>query len=60
VITTDPAVSLHQSGGVINEVNTTPALHHHYELPRARYPEAALHVVRAILKRKTPAVTGAR
>jgi len=60
VITTDPAVPLHQSGGVFNEVNTTPALHHHYDLPRARYPEAALHVVRAILKRKTLAVTGAR
>jgi cyanophycin synthetase len=59
VITTDPAVPLHRSGGVINEVNTTPALHHHYDLPRARYPEAALHVVRAILRRKTPAVTGA-
>jgi cyanophycin synthetase len=59
VITTDPSVPLHRSGGVINEVNTTPALHHHYDLPRARYPEAALHVVRALLRRKTPAVTGA-
>jgi len=59
VITTDPAVPLHRSGGVINEVNTTPALHHHYDTPRARYPEAALHVVRAILRRKTPTVTGA-
>jgi D-alanine-D-alanine ligase-like ATP-grasp enzyme len=60
VITTDPAVPLHRSGGVINEVNTTPALHHHYDLPLARYPEAALHVVRALLRRKTPAVTGTR
>jgi D-alanine-D-alanine ligase-like ATP-grasp enzyme len=59
VITTNPAVPLHRSGGVINEVNTTPALHHHYDLPRARYPEAALHVVRAILRRKMPAVTRA-
>jgi cyanophycin synthetase len=58
VITTDPAVPLHRSGGVFNEVNTTPALHHHYDLPRARYPEAALQVVRALLRRKTPAVSG--
>ena len=56
VITTNPAVPLHRSGGVINEVNTTPALHHHYDLPGARDPEAALHVVRAILRRKSPAV----
>ena len=59
VITIDPAVPLHQSGGVINEVNTTPALHHHYDVRRERYPEAALHVARAILRRKTPSATGA-
>jgi cyanophycin synthetase len=59
MITPDPAVPLHRSGGVINEVNTTPALHHHYDLRRARYPEAALHVVRATLRRKAQAMTGA-
>ena len=60
VITTDPSVSLQQSGGVINEVNTTPALHHHYDYGAdgGRYPEPARHVVRAILKRKTQATTG--
>jgi cyanophycin synthetase len=51
VITTDPTQPLHQSGGVINEVNTTPALHHHYEKDGARYPDAALLAVRALLGR---------
>jgi cyanophycin synthetase len=53
IITTDPAQSLRQSGGVINEVNTTPALHHHYDVPGARYPEVALNVVRELLRRNT-------
>ena len=56
VITTDPSVPLHRSGGVINEVNTTPALHHHYDSPGARYPHAALDVLRAILRRKAAAM----
>jgi D-aspartate ligase len=30
VITTDPARALTETGGVINEVNGTPGLHHHY------------------------------
>jgi len=30
VITLDPSVPLEQSGGVINEVNTNPGLHHHF------------------------------
>jgi cyanophycin synthetase len=59
VITTDPAAPLHQCGGVINEVNTTPALHHHYDPPGARYPRVAADVVRALLRRKA-AATGAR
>jgi D-alanine-D-alanine ligase-like ATP-grasp enzyme len=59
VITTDPAIPLHRSGGVINEVNTTPALHHHYDVPQARYPQVALHVARAIVARKAAAVKGA-
>lgn len=55
VITTDPAVPLQRCGGVINEVNTTPALHHHYEASGARYPRVALDVVRALLRRKMAA-----
>jgi cyanophycin synthetase len=54
VITTDPSQPLHRSGGVINEVNTTPALHHHYDGSHARYPEAALLAIRALLARKAP------
>lgn len=32
IITNDPALSLKQAGGVIIEVNTTPGLHHHYNV----------------------------
>jgi cyanophycin synthetase len=32
VITTNPLVSLKEAGGVIIEVNTTPGLHHHYNI----------------------------
>jgi len=60
VITTDPSLPLHRSGGVINEVNTTPALHHHYDPTRERYPEVAVQVLRAILRRKAPSVIRGR
>ncbi len=60
VITTDPGVPLHQCGGVINEVNTTPALHHHYDSPGDRFPRVALDVVRALLRRKTATAVGVR
>ena len=32
IITADPAVALERAGGAINEINTTPGLHHHYGL----------------------------
>lgn len=32
LITLDPTQLLEKSGGVINEINTTPGLHHHYNL----------------------------
>ncbi len=32
IITLNPAVSLEQGGGVINEINTTPGMQHHYNL----------------------------
>lgn len=32
LITTDPGRSLKEVGGVINEVNTTPGLHYHYQV----------------------------
>jgi D-alanine-D-alanine ligase-like ATP-grasp enzyme len=51
VITLDPSVPLGDSGGAINEVNTTPALHHHYDASREPYPEAAVLALRALLQR---------
>lgn len=32
LITLDPSLPLDKTGGVINEINTTPGLHHHYGL----------------------------
>jgi D-alanine-D-alanine ligase-like ATP-grasp enzyme len=32
IITLDPSIPLEKSGGVINEINTTPGLQHHYNL----------------------------
>ena len=49
LITTDPTIPLERSGGVINEVNTTPALHHHYRKDVDRYPEPALHALALLL-----------
>lgn len=57
IITRDPGVPLPQSGGIINEVNTTPALHHHYEDGQTSHPAAAVQVLRAVLGRKA---SGAR
>jgi len=49
IITTDIKTSLTDSGGVINEVNTTPALHHHYDSTVERFPSIALHIARDLL-----------
>jgi glutathione synthase/RimK-type ligase-like ATP-grasp enzyme len=43
---------LQQTGGVINEVNTTPALHHHYDGRRDAYPTVALLAVSELLDGK--------
>lgn len=45
LITTDPGRPLAESGGVINEVNTTPGLHYHYQTttPGARVLDPILH-----------------
>jgi cyanophycin synthetase len=58
IITTDPSVPLRASGGVINEVNTTPALHHHYDPSHQAYPEAAVLVLQALLRRHEAAGAG--
>jgi len=34
-----------ETGGVINEVNTTPALHHHYDAESEQFPVIALQVL---------------
>jgi D-alanine-D-alanine ligase-like ATP-grasp enzyme len=52
IITPDPTVPLRQSGGVINEVNTTPALHHHYESTRDPFPPVAMLALHALLRKK--------
>jgi D-alanine-D-alanine ligase-like ATP-grasp enzyme len=57
VITLDPTVPLRESGGVINEVNTTPALHHHYDASREPYPAAAALALKALLQRPASLVT---
>lgn len=48
IITTDPTVSLNESGGVILEVNGTPGLYFHYHKCDGAFP-AALHVLRRLL-----------
>jgi cyanophycin synthetase len=47
VITPDPRLGLEQSGGVINEVNTTPGLHFHYQV---RNREAMVPVAVPIMR----------
>jgi D-alanine-D-alanine ligase-like ATP-grasp enzyme len=51
VITPDPARALADSGGVILEVNATPALHYHYEVAdRERATPVAVPVLRRLLE----------
>ena len=47
VMTSDPRVELKAGGGVINEVNTTPGLHYHYQV---RNREAMVPVAVPILR----------
>jgi cyanophycin synthetase len=60
VITTDPTVPLRESGGVVNEVNTTPALHHHYDASREPYPRVAMQALDVLLRKKAPSLVGDR
>src|SRR5262245_61434894 len=48
LITSDPGRSLHESGGVVIEVNGHPGLHHHYQVADR---EQATHVAVPILRR---------
>jgi D-alanine-D-alanine ligase-like ATP-grasp enzyme len=51
IITTNPRIPLEESGGIVNEVNTTPALHHHYDARVEKYPQAAVHAITVLLKK---------
>ncbi|MBI5235113.1 MAG: hypothetical protein HY886_02560 [Deltaproteobacteria bacterium] len=59
VITTDPSRPLKETGGIINEVNTTPALHHHYFPGDDEYPQTALLAVEMLLNKKKDESAGA-
>ena len=43
--------SLEESGGVINEVNTTPALHHHHVVDTDPIPPVAIQTLELALNR---------
>lgn len=60
IIMTDPSRPLAQTGGVLNEVNTTPALHHHYEAPGEPHPRMAELALDAVLRRKATRVEACR
>ena len=49
LVTTDPTIPLEESGGAIIEANTTPGLHHHYDLRCEKFPEPAVRALRALL-----------
>ncbi len=49
IITPSIIVPLSESGGVINEVNTTPGLHHHYDSQEEKHPAMAVRALAALL-----------
>jgi cyanophycin synthetase len=49
IITVDIRRPLDEVGGCINEVNTTPALHHHYDSNTEAYPAAARTIMTSLL-----------
>jgi cyanophycin synthetase len=58
VLTTDITVPLRENGGVINEVNTTPALHFHYQVANPdKGAPVAVSILRHLLKLKPSAPT---
>lgn len=48
-ITVDGSKPLEETGGMINELNTTPGLHHHYDREKESYPRPAIQALRALL-----------
>lgn len=51
VITINPQIPLEESGGVINEINTTPGLHHHYNYGVDKYPYAAIQALSVLFEK---------
>jgi cyanophycin synthetase len=49
VITVDPSLPLGRSGGVINEINSTPGLHHHAKLDGVHGNPPAVRVLDRLL-----------
>jgi D-alanine-D-alanine ligase-like ATP-grasp enzyme len=49
IITPDPSVPLAQAGGVILEINTSPAFHHHYHRQGPPFP-VAKHLLPILLR----------
>ena len=51
LIFTDPSKPLAETGGIINEVNTTPALHHHYDSKTESFPRPAVRTLELAFSR---------
>lgn len=49
IIATDITRPLSETSGVVNELNTTPALHHHYDSRHEKFPRVAMTIVRNLL-----------
>lgn len=59
VITVDPTQPLSAGVGIINEINTTPGLHHHYNLKGTRQSEPLAETVLTYLMEKHHSHDGA-
>ena len=46
IITTDITRNLRETGGIVNEINTTPALHHHYDATVEDFPAPASYILK--------------
>jgi D-alanine-D-alanine ligase-like ATP-grasp enzyme len=49
IISLDATIPLERSGGVVSEINTTPGLHHHYNLQYSEKRDPAVQVLRYLL-----------
>ena len=52
VLTTDISLPLEETGGVINEINSNPGLHHHYLISEAREINIAENIIQHCMKIK--------